>query len=332
MSKLEFALQSSLVLAIVSHGFVTAQTRTAPQRESASAQEAHRIDVRGRQADTPGQAVERYKEYDFGLEPSPEEAKKFYKQGVKYGRMKLFTEAKAAFELAILLKPNYTDAYFGLGHAYFDLGRWEEAIQAFRRVIELDPEDTESYVWLHQINERMAREEKTRIYSQPPPRTLTNSRTETAVAKPSPLNNQPKPESRFSSNVNSPPGSNRNVLPANVKLGAATNPMLPQTRLRLNLSSRIAPDRGAIPKPMKNSATAIPVNLATAPQPSISSRPDAGATKSAVNNGRDGEMSKPTADKIQDLSNSAIPDPPPSNDGTAAVGVGVASPVKRAAL
>src|SRR6266850_3126245 len=105
MSRINFAFQSSLVLVIATQGFVSAQTRTAPQQQATVTSQQGRDPSRVSQTETPIDAnVNRYKEQDFGLEPSPNDAKKFYKQGVKYGRMKLYNEAVAAFELAILLK------------------------------------------------------------------------------------------------------------------------------------------------------------------------------------------------------------------------------------
>ncbi|MGH9959031.1 MAG: tetratricopeptide repeat protein [Pyrinomonadaceae bacterium] len=54
------------------------------------------------------------------------EAKRYYKTGVKFGRAKLFEQAAASFLQAIRLNPNFGDAYYGLGHAFFDLKRWHE--------------------------------------------------------------------------------------------------------------------------------------------------------------------------------------------------------------
>src|SRR5262249_50206864 len=55
---------------------------------------------------------------------SPEanaEARKLYKEGVRYGHAGLFNQAAELFERAVKLKPDYDDAYNGLGHAYFDM-------------------------------------------------------------------------------------------------------------------------------------------------------------------------------------------------------------------
>ena len=53
----------------------------------------------------------------------------------------LFTQAAETFEKAVALDPQFADAYFALGHAYFDLKRWAEAADRLERAIELNPKD-----------------------------------------------------------------------------------------------------------------------------------------------------------------------------------------------
>lgn len=76
---------------------------------------------------------------------APNDAKTYYKLGVKYGRAGRYKEAAQAFTRAVRIKPDYADAYFGLGHAYSDLGNWEEAIEAYQHVVRLNPKDEEAY-------------------------------------------------------------------------------------------------------------------------------------------------------------------------------------------
>ena len=66
------------------------------------------------------------------------EAKKYYNLAVTYGQAKLFKEATISFTHAIRLKSNYAAAYYGLGQAYFDLGRWRDAIDALEQAIKID--------------------------------------------------------------------------------------------------------------------------------------------------------------------------------------------------
>lgn len=76
------------------------------------------------------------------------QAKRYYKSGVKFGRAGLFEQAAASFHQAIRLNPDFADAYYGLGHAYFDLKRWPEAIKALERAVEINPKDMEAYAMM----------------------------------------------------------------------------------------------------------------------------------------------------------------------------------------
>ena len=61
----------------------------------------------------PGSAVER------PVTPEAKaEAKRLYKEGVKYGLAGLFPQAIQILEQSIKLDPENADAHFALGHAY----------------------------------------------------------------------------------------------------------------------------------------------------------------------------------------------------------------------
>ena len=82
---------------------------------------------------------------------SPEaraEAKRLYKEGVKYGLAGLFSQAVEIFQRSLRLDPGNADVYFGLGHAYFDLKQWPKAVEAFERAVELNPKDEQAREWL----------------------------------------------------------------------------------------------------------------------------------------------------------------------------------------
>ena len=89
-----------------------------------------------------------------------EEAKRFYKDGVKYGRARLFKQAAELFQKAVQLKPDYAEAYNGLGHVHFDLGRWQEAILSFERVIKINPKDIAARQKLDEARAMLGREKK----------------------------------------------------------------------------------------------------------------------------------------------------------------------------
>lgn len=86
------------------------------------------------------------------------EAKRHYKSGVKFGRAGSFEQAAASFLQAIRLKPDFGDAYYGLGHAYFDLKRWQESIKALERAVEIDPKDAEAYAMMGEAYSNLRRD------------------------------------------------------------------------------------------------------------------------------------------------------------------------------
>ncbi|HEX2269654.1 MAG TPA: tetratricopeptide repeat protein [Pyrinomonadaceae bacterium] len=78
---------------------------------------------------------------------SPEaraEAKRLYKEGVKYGTAGLFPQAAQLLEQAVKLDPQFADAHFALGHAYFDMKSWAQAAESLERAVELNPKDVEA--------------------------------------------------------------------------------------------------------------------------------------------------------------------------------------------
>jgi len=66
-------------------------------------------------------------------------------EGYTFRNLKHYKEALAAFEQAIRLDPNYTNAYNGKGSILYYLDRYEEALAAFEQAIRLDPNNTISY-------------------------------------------------------------------------------------------------------------------------------------------------------------------------------------------
>ena len=71
-------------------------------------------------------------------------ARKLYKEGVKYGLAGLYPQAAATFEKVVALDPQFADAYFALGHAYFDMKSWAKAAKNLDRALELNPKDVEA--------------------------------------------------------------------------------------------------------------------------------------------------------------------------------------------
>ena len=82
-----------------------------------------------------------------GTPASPEakaEAKRLYKEGVKYGLAGLFSQAVTILQRSVKLDPQFADAHFALGHAYFDLKQWRNAVESLKTAVELNPKDQEA--------------------------------------------------------------------------------------------------------------------------------------------------------------------------------------------
>ncbi|HEX3251223.1 MAG TPA: tetratricopeptide repeat protein [Pyrinomonadaceae bacterium] len=78
---------------------------------------------------------------------SPEakaEARRLYKEGVKYGLAGLYPQAIEILQRSVKLDPQLADAHFALGHAYFDLKQWRNAVESLKAAVELNPKDQEA--------------------------------------------------------------------------------------------------------------------------------------------------------------------------------------------
>jgi polysaccharide export outer membrane protein len=72
------------------------------------------------------------------------EARRLYKEGVKYGLAGLYPQAIEILQRSVKLDPQLADAHFALGHAYFDLKQWRNAVESLKAVVELNPKDQEA--------------------------------------------------------------------------------------------------------------------------------------------------------------------------------------------
>jgi len=86
------------------------------------------------------------------------EAKRLYKEGVKFGTAGLFREAANNFEQAVKLSPEYGDAYLSLGHAYYDMHLWEQAIENLERGLSFKPKDKDAVYLLDRARMMLERE------------------------------------------------------------------------------------------------------------------------------------------------------------------------------
>src|SRR6185369_3939554 len=50
----------------------------------------------------------------------------------------------AILQRSVKLDPQFADAHFALGHAYFDLKQWRNAVESLKTAVELNPKDQEA--------------------------------------------------------------------------------------------------------------------------------------------------------------------------------------------
>ena len=150
---------------------------------------------------------------------SPEaraEAKRLYKEGVKYGLAGLFSQAVAVLQRAVKLDPQHADAHYALGHAYFDLKQWRNAIESLKIAYQLNPKDDEARDRLGLARAMLWEEDQAKLVAQRPkvvPKVVPPSvpTSEAQVSKPEtqvlkPETQVPKPEAQqVSINVKAPP-------------------------------------------------------------------------------------------------------------------------------
>jgi protein involved in polysaccharide export with SLBB domain len=102
---------------------------------------------------------------------SPEanaKAKKIYRAGVQYGNAGLFAQAVETFRRALILKPDYSDAYRSLGRAHMDLNQWEQAVQSLEQALTLAPKDKEARRLLDEAQLKLTNTTSERSKSQQP--------------------------------------------------------------------------------------------------------------------------------------------------------------------
>jgi len=99
-------------------------------------------------AAVPVSTFERSSEGKRPSKIAQENARRYYKAGVKYGRANLFLQALQSFQEALKHDPEYPEALYGLGRAHLDLGHYSEAIEALQAALKLNPNATDAYAAL----------------------------------------------------------------------------------------------------------------------------------------------------------------------------------------
>ena len=103
------------------------------------------------------------------VERSPEakaEAKRLYKEGVKYGLAGLFGQAVEILQRSVKLDPENADAHYALGHAYFDLKQYRNAIESLKAAVRLDPNDAQARDRLGLARAMLWEEDNARLTAQ----------------------------------------------------------------------------------------------------------------------------------------------------------------------
>jgi len=72
----------------------------------------------------------------------PETADEWYLQGDNLYNQKKYTKALESFDKAILLFPDYTEAWIGKGLVMDALGNSEQAVKYYDKALSINPEDT----------------------------------------------------------------------------------------------------------------------------------------------------------------------------------------------
>ncbi len=71
----------------------------------------------------------------------------WYNRGEKLKKSQRYEEAIAAYDQAIKIKPDYSEAWYVKAYSLYKLRRYEEAIAAYDRVTQLNPEDANAWYY-----------------------------------------------------------------------------------------------------------------------------------------------------------------------------------------
>jgi polysaccharide biosynthesis/export protein len=155
---------------------------------------------------------------------SPEakaEAKRLYKEGVKYGLAGLFQQAVEVLRRAVTLDPQHADAHYALGHAYFDLKQWRNAIESLKVAVALNPKDNEARDRLGLARAMLWEEDNAKLVAQRP-KTVAKAVPQTEL-KPAEPKTDLNPEGQQVSIVAKVPQAEVSAEPSEEVNTAATN-------------------------------------------------------------------------------------------------------------
>ncbi|WP_424507081.1 tetratricopeptide repeat protein [Robiginitalea sp.] len=88
----------------------------------------------------------------------------WHQLGKQYYAVKMYPEALAAFDFAIISDDSFLGAYFEKGKVLEKLGRYEEAIENYNTTTQLEDPTSHAYLRIGKCYERLNRPEKARYY------------------------------------------------------------------------------------------------------------------------------------------------------------------------
>jgi len=142
----------SLVISLTCSFLVQAQTKSVTATNVASEDQPRNSTAA---TSVPVPTSERSAKDQGPTRANRENARRYYKAGVKYGRANLFKQALQSFQEALKNDPEYPEALYGLGRANLDLGNYSEAIEAFQSALKLNPNATDAYTGLGEAHAKL---------------------------------------------------------------------------------------------------------------------------------------------------------------------------------
>src|SRR3972149_1272449 len=81
----------------------------------------------------------------LGFSETKAQASEWFEKGLKYHTKGEYDKAIEAYTSAIVLNPNYADAYNNRGLEYDNKGQYDRAIEDFNKAIAINPNDAKTY-------------------------------------------------------------------------------------------------------------------------------------------------------------------------------------------
>jgi tetratricopeptide (TPR) repeat protein len=94
-------------------------------------------------------------------------AEDYYNQGIDYASLQKYTDAIASYDNALLINPQYSNAWYNRGNAFLTLGQYSDAITSYSNATRINPDDSDAwynrgnaFLYLDQYNDAIASYDK----------------------------------------------------------------------------------------------------------------------------------------------------------------------------